>query len=687
MNRLIRSVAGWRFEWVLVGLVILLQAHIPFSQADVLLNWYSTDDAFYYFKVAQNITEGHGITFDGVHWTNGFHPLWMVVCIPVFALARFDLILPLRVLTVILILLNAGTGLLVFRFASRWIHRYGAGLIALVWAFYPEIHGITAQKGIEAGINAFFVVLLLEQLASVDAREEERIGFGELVKLGLIASLALFSRLDNIFVVICGGIWLVFRRNNLSNYMLGYMLAGVVSIFSSFFLRLGFGREFAPFLPALYWMLVLGTAIKIICFFAFGLFNPPRSRSLRSVLLALAGATATSSILVGGVMLALGAMGIVPTFPRLVLGIDFGLTLLLGGAIRAAALVFERSQRAYQPPLAVLRENLPDWLRKGLGYFIPVAALLGGYMVWNAVTFGTPMPVSGQVKHWWGKIPDTIYGQPADSFAELFGFGNHGEGGSWWLVLEPATRLADAFSPGKEGASGWILTVFSVLVLAGLLYLILLDWPRFGRNANAAVWLPLLVGCVFQDLYYGGTLYANTRFWYWINHMLAMLFLWGFALDNLFERLERKHVWRKAVRAGSLLAGLVLMISFFNKVSLGYYPFYEGNQGAYYRPEAAQVMELTEPGSTIGMTGGGAVAYFVQDRTVVNLDGLISSYEYFLSMRGGTAREYIAAMGLDYVYGNAYIVTSSNPYYTTLKGRLDLIQPVMDMSLFRYVVR
>ena len=44
------------------------------------------DDAYYYFKIASNITQGFGITFDTINPTNGFHPLWMLVLLPLFAL-------------------------------------------------------------------------------------------------------------------------------------------------------------------------------------------------------------------------------------------------------------------------------------------------------------------------------------------------------------------------------------------------------------------------------------------------------------------------------------------------------------------------------------------------------------------------------------------------------------------------
>lgn len=45
------------------------------------------DDAYYYFTVARNLAAGHGITVDGVHWTSGFHPLWLLICGMAFWLA------------------------------------------------------------------------------------------------------------------------------------------------------------------------------------------------------------------------------------------------------------------------------------------------------------------------------------------------------------------------------------------------------------------------------------------------------------------------------------------------------------------------------------------------------------------------------------------------------------------------
>src|SRR4029078_7829570 len=44
------------------------------------------DDGYYYFKIAQNLAAGRGSTFDGLHGTNGYHPLWLLVVGALFAL-------------------------------------------------------------------------------------------------------------------------------------------------------------------------------------------------------------------------------------------------------------------------------------------------------------------------------------------------------------------------------------------------------------------------------------------------------------------------------------------------------------------------------------------------------------------------------------------------------------------------
>jgi hypothetical protein len=72
--------------------------------------------------------------------------------------------------------------------------------------------------------------------------------------------------------------------------------------------------------------------------------------------------------------------------------------------------------------------------------------------------------------------------------------------------------------------------------------------------------------------------------------------------------------------------------------------------------------ENTPPGAVIGMTGGGNVGYFIKDRTIVNMDGLINSYEYFHALQNGQAPVYLREHGMTIVFANPRLL-GLPPYY------------------------
>lgn len=56
--------------------VALTAAAILFLPAERLVPALVPDDGFYYLRIAQNLAFTGQQTFDGVNWTNGYHPLW-----------------------------------------------------------------------------------------------------------------------------------------------------------------------------------------------------------------------------------------------------------------------------------------------------------------------------------------------------------------------------------------------------------------------------------------------------------------------------------------------------------------------------------------------------------------------------------------------------------------------------------
>src|ERR1043165_6389471 len=187
-----------RFAWFEILLVIIvmgisLYAALSDSQ-NLAWRWFTRDDAYYYYKVAQNISEGHGSTFDGIDRTNGYHPLWMLICIPSFALARFDLILPLRILLLILSGLSVGTAILLYRLVGKIFTPALGAVTALFWVFSRDVLNSIYQPGVEAGIAAFFIVLLVYKLFQFETSwRKNNVSKKQIAILAVIAALTLFS--------------------------------------------------------------------------------------------------------------------------------------------------------------------------------------------------------------------------------------------------------------------------------------------------------------------------------------------------------------------------------------------------------------------------------------------------------------------------------------------------------------
>ncbi len=230
------------FETILVIVILGIHLYAAFADAYNFANtWFSRDDAYYYFKVAQNITEGLGSTFDGINLTNGYHPLWMLICIPIFALARFDLILPLRVLVMVMAVFNAATAVLIYRLVKNNLSHPVAILAAMFWAFNLYIHNVVYEFGLETPVAAFAVVLFIYKLSQFEKEWRTKpVTARQLAILAFVAVIVMFSRLDLVFLAVIGGIWIIFRGNPIRFFLPLDMVIIFVSMTASVLLRTGF---------------------------------------------------------------------------------------------------------------------------------------------------------------------------------------------------------------------------------------------------------------------------------------------------------------------------------------------------------------------------------------------------------------------------------------------------------------
>ena len=79
---------------VLIALLVAaIAVHVGVVTQDfetLAKNGYLYDDSFYAFQIARNIAGGQGATFDGVHPTNGFQPLYVAILVPIYLLFGSD---------------------------------------------------------------------------------------------------------------------------------------------------------------------------------------------------------------------------------------------------------------------------------------------------------------------------------------------------------------------------------------------------------------------------------------------------------------------------------------------------------------------------------------------------------------------------------------------------------------------
>jgi hypothetical protein len=687
-----------KFDWITIGLILVFvlssQIYIAFSPADSLMYYFSIDDAYYYFKTAQNIGLGYGVTFDRINPANGFHPLWMMICLTIFRFFNHDLITPLRVIMLVMGVFNAGTSILLYFLLKKALSPWVAGLGALFWALSPEILRVTSRYGLETGLSIFSIVLFL----FVVSRYRERAGtnsleWKRLIGIGLAAAFALFSRLDNVFLVGVMGMWFVFRGLRISPKSIADFLLSALSVIISFIIRIGISLPYHLYTPALFILLWIAALIRPISFALFKIDPELPESSWPKFILKAISANAVATGFIGAILLTLSYSNAIPSFPRS--------TLLYDAIISSAFLIgwrvlWKLNKKLPNPGKA---SNLPEWIKANWKRLVfeggvmmgPVFTLLAGYFLWNHLNFGTLMPISGQVKHWWGTLFSTVYSHEVNLPTAL--------------GLAPASNfgpLSPLTSPLNENFSlliSWLKVTWDpmnlVLLLFFGMFIGLISWLLIARNKKSiyeslkmSAAIPLAIACMLQFSYYQGTNYVGTRSWYWVAYTLLLVILLAIFINGIYKKFIQWKVPAWIVQSALALAAIGLIYHFSTRVGfiLSYHP--DPNRHDWYLQDARGLEKETEPGSIIGMTGGGTVAYFIGERTIVNLDGLMNSMIYFEAMKHDDVSDILINEKMRYIFSNEYMVTSSSPYQSLFKNQLEkltMIQGEERFTLFRYL--
>jgi len=662
-----------QFHWFEIALIaVVMGVHIYGSLSaphNFSTQWFTRDDAYYYFKVAQNISEGKGSSFDGINLTNGYHPLWMLICIPIFSLARFDLVLPLRILIVVMAGLSAATSILLFRYLKKYTGEAVAMLAASFWAFNLDVHAIITQQGMETGIVALSVVVFLTVIQKSQGKKqlEQR----DLMQLGLAAIFVLFSRLDGIFLIFFAGLWIIFRRNPM-RYLLSFdLLMTFFIIVGAFIQRAGLKIYLHGFDSSAILISSIVFAIQTIIFYFAGLYTHPKTLPpLRILLISVFGVTLSAFLSTLGIMV-LSTLNLT-NMPRAVpalywigmllitLTSRFGLRVLSPWPV-----ILSKETRPIMGLLAgknqilLALEPLKKWLIAGTLYFGTIGSALMVYMLANQFFFGTMLPVSGQIKRWWGSIPDDVYGGGAQTTLDVFGV-DPNQSQAWGTFFNPVYTYADRLTKSGWTFDGWYMLIVLVIA-ASWIGLFLINRKKNLRRISFIGLIPLFISAEFHAFFYGALAYAAKHEWYWVLQMLCVVIMGAMWLAMLLDLLP--HI--KYARAITNIAAAVMSISLaynFAAYLIQQMPLNDRLADQPYMDILPILENNTEPGSLIGMTGGGNSGYFIKNRTIVNMDGLINSYAYFEALKENQAGKYLAKIGLDYIFANKYIITNTMPY-------------------------
>jgi len=665
------------FEIILIIVVISISLYGAFADGqNFSRRWFIRDDAYYYFKVAQNISEGHGSTFDGINRTNGYHPLWMLICVPIFALARFDLILPLRILFLLMSGLSLATAILLYRLIGKVFAPVIGAITALYWVFSPDILSRVYKQGLETGIAAFFIILFIYKLYEFERSwRDKAVTKRDLITLGAIATFVIFSRLDLVFLVAMAGLWVVFRGSIL-RYLLPLDIVSIsFSVLLAFVIKAAF-PDYYKLANVAVTMLVVSLLVKIPLAYLFGLYRRGIIEYAAGFLRSLVLFVITSSALTGIIMLIVSRILSFDTFPRIVILFDATGTFVLFGLTRLMLIglqTFDTIAPDSESPFEHLRKNWRQWIYEGLIYYGVAFGALGIYMLWSKFAFGTFSPVSGQVKRWWGSLSGRVYGGSARNIQSFFGVSYSGDSNAWHPVSTLLGRWAEQLY--KSG----IVDIWRYLIILALLALLFYAMLQINkRKAKTAIvqlgTIPLLCGAWLQIFYYHMLGYSAYKEWYWVGQLTLVVIVLSLMVGMLYQFVQKA---RFAQNTGWVLVAIfgLYMGSIFWSNMQSTMTYREWSADDPYMDQAVFLEKHTEPGSMIGMTGGGNAAYFIEDRTIINMDGLINSYAYFELLKKKEAGKYLAEIGMDYILASTDLLNGL-PY----RGQYEEYTEWMDVN-------
>lgn len=151
------------------------------------------DDASYYMTIARNIALGKGPTFDGIHRTNGFHPLWLVMLVPLFLLHGP----PETMIRLVALLQTILLGIAYLVFLRTQVRLFSLSAAALSAVLFVPLVFLPSINGMESAVLILALVVLYDYGSRI---VQSKFDWRRVALLGVIVGFVLLARLDMIFI-------------------------------------------------------------------------------------------------------------------------------------------------------------------------------------------------------------------------------------------------------------------------------------------------------------------------------------------------------------------------------------------------------------------------------------------------------------------------------------------------------
>jgi hypothetical protein len=215
----------------LVAAAAALRLVVAWGDLHILVRDATPDDAYYYFQIARNLSAGHAPSLDGEAPTNGFHPLWLLLLLPVTA-AVSEPLLALRAGLTLGALLGAANVALLFAIARAAGASRAAALVAAgAYAIHPTVV-LESVNGLETALAVATQGLAAWLFVRLGARPGPA-SLGACAGLGFAGGLAMLARTDAVvfFAALLAGLALRerSRRGSGRGALVPALVAGLVA--------------------------------------------------------------------------------------------------------------------------------------------------------------------------------------------------------------------------------------------------------------------------------------------------------------------------------------------------------------------------------------------------------------------------------------------------------------------------